>query len=308
MRKKIRYICLTILAFILILLGYNFYLDIPVQVLKTTYTNQHSKFVEVEGMQVHYQDVGSGMPVVLLHGTGASLHTWDEWTDRLQGDYRIIRLDLPAFGLTGPHPQNDYQITSYTRFLNHFLTQLAVDSCYLVGNSLGGNIAWLFAANHPNKVKKMLLIAPSGYPVKDYKVPSVFKLARTPVLNKIIQYITPKWFIRNNLNQVYFDKEKVSDELVERYHKLSLREGNRAAFIKRAKTEFVDYSSQIKSIQIPTLLLWGKEDRWISPSIGSQFNEILPNSKLVILDKIGHVPMEEAPNQSVAHAIQFFEN
>jgi pimeloyl-ACP methyl ester carboxylesterase len=89
------------------------------------------------------------MPVVLVHGTAASLHTWDDWTDSLKKDYRVIRMDIPAFGLTGPHPDADYSIEAYVAFLGQFLDQLDIDSMYLAGNSLGGNIAWNFAASLP---------------------------------------------------------------------------------------------------------------------------------------------------------------
>ncbi|MGB0523906.1 MAG: alpha/beta fold hydrolase [Flammeovirgaceae bacterium] len=305
MRKIIQNIAFVVLVIILLVVAFNFHLDIPVQELKQEYTNAQSQFIDVDGMQVHYRDEGAGMPIVLLHGTGASLHTWDDWSKELTKKYRVIRLDLPAFGLTGPHPSHDYRLETYASFLHQFIHKLSLDSLYLGGNSLGGNISWFYAAQYPEKVRKLLLLAPSGYPDKAYKSPSVFQLAKTPVVNQILQNITPKWFIRNNLQQVYFDGNKVTEEVVTRYHKMALRAGNRAAFIARAQTTYVDHAEKLKNIDIPTLLLWGKEDLWIPATIGDKFQTDLPNAKLVVLNNVGHVPMEEAPTESLAPVLTF---
>jgi pimeloyl-ACP methyl ester carboxylesterase len=136
-----------------VLISRLIYWDIPVEELKLEYANEQSEFMELNGLSVHYRDEGEGMPVVLVHGTAASLHTWDDWTNTLKEHYRVIRMDIPAFGLTGPDPKGDYSIDGYVGFLAQFLDQLHIDSMYLAGNSLGGNIAWNFASEHPDKVK-----------------------------------------------------------------------------------------------------------------------------------------------------------
>ena len=144
-------------TFLLIsILSLGFYLyspDISVSELKKTYANQYSKFIEIEGMNVHYRDEGEGQVIVLLHGTGASLHTWDKWTEDLKNNFRVIRLDLPAYGLTGPHPKNKYSLPDYSNFLNSFVESIGVDNFILSGNSLGGAIAWYYASEYQNKVK-----------------------------------------------------------------------------------------------------------------------------------------------------------
>ena len=223
---------------LLLVLIYNVsYADISLEELKKEYANEQSEFVEINGMQVHYRDEGTGFPIVLMHGTAASLHTYDAWTKQLSKEYRVIRLDLPAFGLTGPNKNADYSIGSYTKFLSQFLEKIKVDKFYLVGNSLGGNIAWNYAAEYPEKVLKLILIDASGLPTFTPQ-PPIFKMAKTPILNSLFLYITPKFIIRKNIEQVYADKLKVTDALVTRYHKMSLRTGNRKAFIDRAKTDF----------------------------------------------------------------------
>ena len=278
------------------------YADISLEELKKEYANEQSEFVEINGMQVHYRDEGNGFPIVLMHGTAASLHTYDAWTKQLSKEYRVIRLDLPAFGLTGPNKNADYSIESYTKFLSQFLEKIKVDKFYLAGNSLGGNIAWNYAAEYPEKVLKLILIDASGLPTFTPQ-PPIFKMAKTPILNSLFLYITPKFIIRKNIEQVYADKLKVTDALVTRYHKMSLRTGNRKAFIERAKTDF-NVAEQVnlvklKSIKTPTLLIWGAKDTWIPLGNGKRMDSMLPNSKLVILKNSGHVPMEENPKESL---------
>jgi pimeloyl-ACP methyl ester carboxylesterase len=297
---------LLILIVIIGLIFYSITWDIPVEELKTKYANDESQFINVDGMQVHYRDEGSGMPIVLLHGSGASLHTWDDWTKELKKNYRVIRLDLPAFGLTGPHPNQDYRIITYSDFLNDFLTKLDIDSMYLAGNSLGGNISWYYASDYPQKVKKLILVDPIGIPT-GRELPWIFRMAKTPVINSIIRYVSAKYLIEDNLKQVYFDDSKVTSSLIERYYDLTLREGNRTAFIDRAKTEIKDNSERLINIDIPTQIIWGKDDSWVPVSDGQKYLEKLPNAQLVVIENTGHLPMEESPVESLKAFKEFLE-
>ena len=300
--KKLNFAGIFIIGLFLYLVTW----DIPIDELKSKYTNEQSQFVEIDGMQVHYRDEGKGMPIVLIHGTGASLHTWDDWANELKKSYRVIRFDLPAFGLTGPHPNKDYNIKTYSGFVDSFLTKLKIDSLHLAGNSLGGNIAWIYAAEHPGKVQKLVLIDPTGF-MKDKEQPWIFTLAQTPILNWVIEYITPKSLIEDNIKQVYFDDSKITPELIDRYYDMTLRTGNRTAFIDRAKTKLVDNTDMLKGINNPTLLMWGKEDIWIPVTDGDKFLGKLPNAKLVVLENVGHVPMEESPSESLQPFLEFLK-
>jgi|TARA_B110000902_G_C14240409_1_gene562252 pimeloyl-ACP methyl ester carboxylesterase len=299
---KRKYFFYVILIVIILLIKGAVFADISADDLKKEYANEHSKFIEIDEMQVHYRDEGKGVPIVLVHGTASSLHTWDAWTKELTKNYRVIRMDLPAFGITGPNKNADYSIKAYTAFLDQFLTKINVDSFYLVGNSLGGNIAWNYTAENPQKIEKLILVDASGLPTNKPQ-PAIFKMAKTPVLSSLFLYVTPKFFIRKNIKEVYGDKSKLTDSLVTRYHKMALRVGNRQAFIDRAKIDFklgakvnVD---KLKSIQTPTLLIWGAKDTWIPLDNGKRMDRILPNSKLVVLENSGHVPMEENPIESL---------
>ncbi|MDA9976672.1 alpha/beta hydrolase [Polaribacter sp.] len=303
MRKnnKRKYALYGFVFFLVLAIKSVVYSDIPVEILKEKYANEFSKFVEIDGMQVHYRVEGKGIPIVLIHGTGASLHTWDDWTLKLKENYQVIRMDLPAFGLTGPNKSGDYSIKQYTQFLEEFVVKMKLDSMFLAGNSLGGNIAWNYASKNPEKVQKLILVDASGLPTNKPQ-PWIFKMAKTPVLSKLFLYITPRNIIEDNLKQVYEDDTKISDALITRFHDMALREGNRKAFVDRAKIDFkiseASKEEQLQNIQTPTLLIWGAKDTWIPLDNGKRMDALLPNSKLVVLQNSGHVPMEENPKES----------
>ncbi|MFC4268440.1 alpha/beta fold hydrolase [Polaribacter marinivivus] len=302
---------LLYLTYLLFILYGPIYRDISVDELKVDYSNKYSKFINVDNLQVHYRIEGEGTPIVLIHGTASSLHTWDAWTAELKKTNKVIRMDLPAFGLTGPNATADYSIKSYTNFLNKFLTKIEIDTFYLAGNSLGGNIAWNFTAEHPNKVKKLILVDASGLRTNKPQ-PAVFKLAKTPLLSDLFLYITPKFFIKKNMREVYADDTKITDELITRYHKMALRDGNRQAFIDRARMDFKLGSKanleKLKSIKTLTLLLWGAKDNWIPLDNGKRMDSVMQNSKLVVIENSGHVPMEENPKESLVILKSFLSN
>ena len=302
--KKIASYFLLILIVICLLIVSMMRSDIPVQELKTKYTNEHSKFIKINGMQVHYTDEGQGTPLILLHGIGSSLNTWDGWEEELKANFRIIRLDLPGFALTGPNPTHEYSIEFYVSFIKSFLDALTIDACYMTGSSLGGYITWNVASAHPNLVKKMILIDAAGYPFTNDTTPFVFKVAQTPIA-PLFKNTTPRFLIAHILKQVYGDDSKITDSVIDRYYDYARGEGNRGAFLDVVKSlQFTQYQ-KIKNIKTPTLLLWGAKDTWIEPQLGKRFHQDLPNSKLIMYPGVGHIPMEELPKQTAADAQLF---
>jgi len=270
------------------------------------YATSPSSFIEVKGIKIHYRDQGQGYPIVLIHGTGASLHTWDAWTEELIKTYRVIRLDLPAYGLTGKDQQKRYSSLDYVNFLDAFLDKLGIEKFHLGGNSLGGLVSWLYASYHDQKVNKLLLLNPSGFPFDS--TPMVIKLAKTPILNFFIRYITPKSFVKKNLKEVYYNDDLITNETIDRYYDLTLFEGNREAFIDRSFIERENYTDRLSLIQSPALVLWGENDEWIPVEDSKKFKAHLNNIKIVIMPKTGHIPMEERPKESVAIALDFLSN
>jgi len=190
--------------------------------------------------------------------------------------------------------------------LDAFLTALAVEKFHLAGNSLGGLISWLYASYHPEKVDKLVLLDPSGFPFKN--TPMVIQLAKTPILNNFIRYVTPRSFIEKNLKEVYYDPSLIKTITIDRYHDLTQFEGNREAFIDRAYIEREDYTDRLSLIQAPTLILWGENDAWIPVSDAPKFKEAIQNAQVVIMPQTGHVPMEERPKKSLGIVMDFILN
>lgn len=313
--KALKYLFIFILTIIVGMSALYWKSDIPLETLKEKYTNSESKFIEIDGMSVHYRVEGlaqDSIPLILLHGTGASLHTWDGWVNALKTERKIIRLDLPAYGLTGPNPTSDYSQEFYASFINDFLTKLGVKQCIISGNSLGGSIAWNFAVKYPEKVSKMILVDAGGYAMKSKSVPIAFQVAGWPLIKNLFKYVTPRSIVQKSVENVYADKSKVTETLVDRYFELSLREGNRQAFIDRM-SEFRNKgiinikTSQIKDLSMPTLIIWGDKDLLIPLEVGEKFHADLPNDTLVVFKDLGHTPMEEDAAKTVAAVKDFLK-
>jgi pimeloyl-ACP methyl ester carboxylesterase len=282
--------------------------DRTVQQLSARWAAAPSQFVAVSGMQVHLRDEGprdDALPIVLLHGTSASLHTWDAWAAALTGQRRVIRFDLPAFGLTGPHPQNDYSIDAYVRLVGSVVDQLGVKNFVLGGNSLGGQIAWNAALAMPERVKKLVLVDAAGYAFEPASVPIGFQVARMPGLRSVMEYVLPRGVVDSSVRNVYGDPARVTPELVDRYYDLALRQGNRKALGIRLNQPLSGNEELIRTIKLPTLILWGAKDRLIPPAYANRFESDIKGSRKIIFDDLGHVPHEENGALTVA-ALQAF--
>ena len=287
-----------------------------------------SEFIVVEGTQAHVvqsnlchhrmsksaikDEIRFGIEpppvVVLLHGTSASLHTWNGWSQQLDQDYCVIRMDLPGFGLTGPFADDSksYSSDNYADFVIKVLDKLQVTKASLVGNSLGGKVAWLTAVTYPDRVDKLVLIDASGYPATPKHVPIGFKLAKYPKLDPIIKRVLPRSVVNKSLLSVYADDTKVTDDLVDRYYDLTLRAGNRGALGRRMR-EFDRPGQQelIKNVTAATLILWGGQDDLIPVENATLFHQAIKNSQLVVFPDLGHVPQEENALDTVTVAKAF---
>ena len=270
--------------------------DRSVEELRERWAPPPSQFIEVGGQLVHLRDEGPRQdttPIVLLHGTSASLHTWDGWVAELSQTRRVIRFDLPGFGLTGPAADGNYSLAAYVDFVIDVMDTLGIERFVLAGNSLGGSIAWRTTAAHPQRIEKLILVDSGGYPFEAESMPLAFVISQTPLLNRIMEFTLPRSAVESSVRDVYGDPSRVTPELVDRYFDLSLREGNRGALRERfAQLEYQDQSALVQTIQQPTLVIWGAQDRLIPPSIARRFEQDLPNGQLVMFAELGHVPHE----------------
>jgi pimeloyl-ACP methyl ester carboxylesterase len=284
--------------------------DRSVQELSVRWAKSPSQFLAINGMQVHLRDEGpreDPLPIVLLHGTSASLHTWDGWVSSLAGQRRVIRFDLPAFGLTGPDSNNDYSIDAYVRLVGAVVDQLGVKSFVLAGNSLGGQVAWNTALVMPQRVKKLVLIDSAGYAFQPASVPIGFTVARIPGLRVLMEYFLPRGVVASSVRNVYGDPRRATSELIDRYYELTLRAGNRKALAIRMDQRLSGDESTIKNLKLPTLLLWGAKDRLIPLENAKRFESDIVGSQLVVFEDLGHVPQEENAQRTVEAFMEFLK-
>jgi pimeloyl-ACP methyl ester carboxylesterase len=283
--------------------------DLPATALVARWGMPPSQFVDVKGQATHLRDQGppdDAVPLVLLHGTSASLHTWEGWVQALAPRKRVITLDLPAFGLTGPNASGDYHGDAYARFVLDTMDTLGVRRFSIGGNSLGGEVAWRVAAMAPERVERLVLVDAVGPKFKPEKVPLGFLIASLPVFGRISEVALPREMVEDSVRSVYGDPSKVTDELVARYYELTLREGNRRALGQRLRQMVNgEHVERIDALALPTLILWGGRDRLIPPAIGLEFQRLIEGSRLVVFDTLGHVPQEEDPAATVQPVLDF---
>jgi pimeloyl-ACP methyl ester carboxylesterase len=283
--------------------------DWPVEALVARWAPPPSDFIDVKGQLVHLRDVGprdDPEPLVLIHGTSASLHTWEGWAKGLSARHRVISFDLPGFGLTGPNASGDYRGDTYARFVLDLMDQLKVQRFAIAGNSLGGEVAWRTALMAPQRVSKLILVDAAGPDFKSDSVPIGFLAARVPLLNRMFDWVLPRSVVVASVRNVYGDPSRVSDELVDRYYQLTLREGNRRALVQRLQQNRRGQDAErIGELKLPTLILWGGRDRLVPLAVAEQFKHDIAGSELVVFDELGHVPHEEDPQRTLA-AVQAF--
>ncbi|WP_246028080.1 alpha/beta fold hydrolase [Leptospira fletcheri] len=262
-----------------------------------------SVFVDTMGMKVHLRDEGPRTdpnPIVLIHGTASSLHTWDGWVEELKSTRRVVRFDLPGFGLTGPSPNGDYSMDLYVKFVISILDKLEIKHAVIAGNSLGGNITWFTALNHPKYFEKLILVDASGYHFQSTSVPIGFRIARIPLLRNLVSNVLPRFIISSSVKNTYGDPSKVTETQIDRYYDLTLREGNRKALVQRFQQMTPGmHEDKIRELHIPTLILWGGKDRLIPPEYAEKFHEDIQGSKLVVFENLGHIPQEESPKETL---------
>ena len=295
--KALKIIAFTFISLILLAALYLWTPDKSKAELEKTYGSPQTAYVSALGVQLHYQDTGpskNATPILFLHGFGASLQTWDTWAQALSEDHRVISVDLPGFGLTGEDPSGIYTDQRSVEVLEAFLKRLQIPKVVLVGNSMGGKLAWQFAARYPNQVSKLVLISPDGYasPGMEYgKKPEI------PTIAELYRYFFSKEFLAMNLEPAYANPNTLNDALVNRYYDLMLAPGVRGAILARMQqTVLQDPVPSLASIQVPTLLIWGEKDAFIPISNSNEYLKVMPNAKRVSLPNIGHLPQEEQPS------------
>jgi pimeloyl-ACP methyl ester carboxylesterase len=283
--------------------------DIARTTLEAKYAGKPSQFITLpDGTRAHVRDRGprDARALVLIHGSNASLFTWEPWAKRLSDTFRVITVDLPGHGLTGAVPNRDYSQEAMLKFMEAITNALRLDTFAIGGNSMGGRVALLFTLEHPSRTTHLVLVDSGGVPTKQVDPESfAFRLIRMPVINRVLLYITPRSLVADGLNGAVSHKDIISDEMVDRYWDFVRMKGTREATIARVNIRDKRIKDRISSIKVPTLILWGEEDRIISVEAAYEFHAAISGSKLIIYPKTGHIPQEELADRSAADVRTF---
>jgi pimeloyl-ACP methyl ester carboxylesterase len=320
MTKRVVRSMLAIIAGLLLVGGVVLFEgDVPAAEIDARYTNASSQFLErPNGARIHYRDEGrrDGPALVLLHGSNASLHTWEPWVAALGDTWRIVTLDLPGHGLTGRVPDDDYSMTAFVATVAAVTDHLGIDTFALGGNSMGGGVTWQFALAHPDRVRAMVLVDAVGLwswreqagPPRGSGSPLAFRLLGQDWFRGIARNIDPKLLIGQGLRASFYNPELVDDAMITRYYDMAIREGSRSATLARFGSfrRAADAPEpDLGTLTQPTLVLWGEHDSLIPPTVGQRFVEVLPNARLIVYPDAGHIPMEEVPDRSAADVRAF---
>lgn len=264
------------------------------------------------GQRIHYRDQGrrDGPAIILLHGSNASLHTWEPMVERLGVDYRIVTLDLPGHGLTGATPDRDYGAAGMMAAVDVVAAKLNLDRFILGGNSMGGWVAWRNALARPEHVEALLLLDASGMPLRKGEKPPEsnigFRILEYPLGRWLATRITPRALVEQSLRGSVSEQAFIDEAMIDRYWELLRYPGNREATVIRARTDREAHmAAKARDIAVPTLILFGSEDRLINATAAQSFAERIAESEVVLLKGIGHLPMEEAPDRTAAAIADF---
>ncbi|MBE8591552.1 alpha/beta hydrolase [Pseudomonas sp. MAFF 301449] len=261
------------------------------------YLDAQSRFIVIGGKRVHYKREGSGPVLVLLHGSGSSLQCFDGVLPALQAHFEVVRLDLPGCGASAPMPEQDYRIETFVRFVNEFVERLSLKEFQLVGNSLGGNIAWNFALDYPDKVELLFLLNATGYPEKS--LPAAFHLARNAFGRFVLRRMLSRRSTTKNLHSLIGPRTVLDDAVIDRVYALMAIPANREAFISFARTDQRDRSPELRKVKTPTLVLRGEQVD------GQYFARDIPGSKEIVLTGVGRLLPEEAPQEIIESILNF---
>jgi pimeloyl-ACP methyl ester carboxylesterase len=282
--------------------------------LKTTYAGPPSQFVTVDGVPFHLRDEGNKEsdlpPLLLLNGHLGSLHMWEGWLPILGPQMRVIRLDYPPYGLSGPDPTGDYSTERSVNLLGKLLDQLGIARVNLGGTSNGALVAAIYAIRNPGRVNKLVVSTlPNGRPPKRTPAPDLIDAAK---INRWLAPYQTEAFFRAFLRDVFAKPERVTEVLIRQYAEINNRKGGLAMVNAYIQTQYTlwdttDVPALFAQLTTPTLLQWGDGGKVLPPFVGDIVGDQLKNAQLEVAryPDAGHMPMLELPEQTAKDALAF---
>jgi pimeloyl-ACP methyl ester carboxylesterase len=296
---KILLLMIVIAAIALAFFWFTLPADISFEALRGSVPNSdYSHFAEIDGVRLHYQEKGTGTPLILLHGFTSSTYSWKDVFEPLSKNFRVIAIDLKGFGFS-EKPDGDYTRRTQAVLVSHLLDHLRIEKTWLCGNSMGGEVALNFALQNPQRVAGLILIDSAGVTVNGggSLTPRYLLI---PVVGRILTTLslTTDKLVREGLEKSFYDDRKITDERVAYYHRpLQTRSGQLAALRARTQAGQFPIEQGLSKVIAPTLIIWGAEDELIPVPAGRKLNSLIKDSKLVIIQQCGHVPQEEMPER-----------
>lgn len=278
---------------------------IPSAATTSAYFLSQDAQLEIDGLKIRYRDEGprGASAIIMVHGFASSLETWDSLAAELSNDYRVIRLDLPGHGLTGPDPESRYTNEETVEFLGKFVTALDIKKPLLIGNSSGGLVSWRLAAKSPEAVSGLVLIAPGGFSINGVTETPV----EVPMMVKFYLTKAPMAGVKQATGALYGDPEKLSEARINSVHDMMVWPGNGDAFVARAASfTLPDPTEDLQGIEVPTLIIWGDKDVMVPAAHAEKFAAAMPKVTLKLYENAGHVPQEETPEQLASDVREFF--
>lgn len=275
---------------------------------KKRFSTEHSHFLQWRGAEIHYTDVGQGTPVLMIHGFGGNFTNFDSLADIMKVNYRVVRVDLPGFGMSDLPSSDDSAEALYRDFLAHMLDTLNIDSLYVIGNSLGGWMSWELAASFPQKVKGLVLLGSAGYEIEKVKANiGRIELLDNTLARALLARGLPMSFSMQNANHITSQYWQPNLKAVAVNNGLTNREGNIGNLITLGNSGILPDTTKIAQVQCPTLIVWGKEDAIVPYEHAEKFKRDILNSKVVLYDTCGHVPQIELPHRLANDIEDFIE-
>ena len=263
-----------------------------------------SKFMNWNGTKIHYVDQGTGSIIIMIHGLGGSHRNFEKIAKELSKEYRIIRIDLPGFGLS-EFPKNRTDLLNiYDEVLDTLMSQLNLDSIVLMGNSMGGMVSWVYTYKHPDKVANLILIGSAGYNL-DAARKQAIQFAQFDFIKPLTKKGVPLFITKKGVHRCYYDSKFINPEEVKKANLFWNIEGNLDVFFKITQTKDFPNEAWIKQIKQPTLIIWGENDQ-IAPLLNaSKFKNDLVHSNKIIYSHCGHMPQNECTDR-LAKDIRIF--
>jgi pimeloyl-ACP methyl ester carboxylesterase len=259
---------------------------------------------------LNFETTGSGRPVLALHGYGATLFSWRHLPKGLL-DRRVIRVDLAGHGGSPPRADRRYGPADHAAQIIAFIDEQRLEQFDLIGHSLGGGVALMIALNfaklRPHAIRRLVLVDSVALP---QPLPWLMKVIRAPFAGSILfSRIPGRMIVRAISPAAYYDRRCVTEEMICAYAQNLATAAGRRVMIETARQIIPDDLAGLiacyRSLRLPTLLIWGKQDRVVSPAIGITLNTLIEGSTLMLIDDCGHVPQEERPDIAIPAIADF---